>query len=150
MTSKKLEKFIEKLNTHKLKSARKFPAISEVRKNKSFQLKVKNIYQLKDTLKNTYLIVVKNYKKEPKIRYFLAHSLASVSSDLLVYLARDFAREHNLKLIQYSLYPKLLRLNLLCLKELTDSEKYMNIIKLFKEFDLVLERRLKNLKKLII
>jgi len=150
MANKKFDEFIKSLTTQKLKSARKFSAISEVRNKKRFELKIKNIYKIRETLKNTYLIVVKNYKKEPKIRYFLAHSLASVSSDFLVYLARDFARENNLKLIQYSLYPKLLRLNLLCLKEFSDSENYMNIITLFKEFDLILERRLKNLKKLII
>ncbi len=145
MTKRELDQFIKNLNKNKLKSARRFSAISEVRNKERFRLKVKNIYILKDILKDTYLMVVKNYKKDPKYRYFLAHSLASVSSDLLVYLAKDFAVEHDLKLIQYSLYPKLLRLNLLSLKEIIDIENYSNILTLFKEFDDIFKKRLKNI-----
>jgi hypothetical protein len=149
MVNKNLEGFIEDLQKEKLRSRRKFLAISEMKGDKLFRLKVKKIYTLTDTLKNTYLMKVKNYEKPPKYRFFLAHSLASVSSDFLVSLAKDFAVKHHLKLIQYSLYPNHLRVSLLSLKELTEREQYSKIISLFKEFNGLMKERLTRLKKLI-
>ena len=83
-----------------------------------------------------FLFTVKNYDKVPKIRYFLAMQLASQSSDLLVALSRDFAIKNDLKLIQYSIYPKSTRTNLLSLKELKeveDIEKSIGILQDFRE-----------------
>jgi len=121
-------------NAQKLKG--KFAAISELIDNSQRTLTVQNIFKLKNALKGMFLFTVKNYDKVPKIRYFLAMQLASQSSDLLVALSRDFAIKNDLKLIQYSIYPKSTRTNLLSLKELKeveDIEKSIGILQDFRE-----------------
>ncbi|MFW9821038.1 MAG: hypothetical protein ACFFE5_15650, partial [Candidatus Thorarchaeota archaeon] len=72
--------------------------------------------------------------KKPKLRYFLAISLAYNSSDLLVQFAREFALKTGLKLIQYSVFPKTLRIQLLLLKELNKIEDYANSIDILKTY----------------
>jgi hypothetical protein len=111
-------------NVKKLRG--KHAPISEIIDNVSKTLPVENIYDLREINNYTYLIVVKNYTNHPKFRYFLAKSLANSSSDLLVQLARDYAIHYNLKIIQYSIYPKTLRIQLLLLKEIENIEDYNN------------------------
>ena len=106
----------------------KHAPISEIIDNISKSLSVEKIYDLRKINKYNYLIIVKNYNKLPKFRYFLAESIANSSSDLLVQLARDYAIQYNLKLIQYSIYPKTLRIQLLLLKEIENIEDYVSFI----------------------
>ncbi|MFW9970681.1 MAG: hypothetical protein ACFFDF_10810, partial [Candidatus Odinarchaeota archaeon] len=96
----------------------KHSPILELVNNIPQSLRVENIYDLNRKEKYFHLLIVRNYSKKPKLRYFLAISLANNSSDLLVQLARDYALKNNLKLIQYSIFPKTLRILLLLLKEL--------------------------------
>jgi len=143
------ESFIKSDIIYKIKKVRgKHPPIAENIENKPRSLSVKSIYDLNENLKNFYLITLKNYSKQPKLRYFLVVSFANNSSDLLVQLAREVALKHNLKLIQYSIYPKTLRIQLLCMKEIQkikDYENSINVLKLIrKEFREKLVR-LKNL-----
>ena len=91
----------------------KHAPISEVIDDVPKSLSVEKVYKLREVNKYYFLIVVRNYSKHPKFRYFLAISIANSSSDLLVQLAREYAIQYNLKLIQYSIYPKTLRIQLL-------------------------------------
>jgi len=143
------ESFIKSDIIYKIKKVRgKHPPIAENIENKLRSLSVKSIYDLNENLKNFYLITLKNYSKKPKFRYFLVISFANTSSDLLVQLAREIVLKHDLKLIQYSIYPKTLRIHLLCMKEIQkikDYEDSINVLKLIrKEFREKLVR-LKNL-----
>ncbi|MFW9874936.1 MAG: hypothetical protein ACFFG0_17655 [Candidatus Thorarchaeota archaeon] len=106
----------------------KHSPISEVIDNVPKSLSVDKIIDLHEKKKNHFLLVVRNYVKHPKFRYFLAVSLANNSSDLLVQIARDYAIKQNLKLIQYSIFPKTLRIQLLLLKEIEKVEDYYNYI----------------------
>ncbi|MCK4286685.1 MAG: hypothetical protein KAX18_10810 [Candidatus Lokiarchaeota archaeon] len=143
------ESFIKSDIIHKIKKVRgKHPPIAENVENKPRSLSVKSIYDLNENLKNFYFITLKNYSKKPKFRYFLVISFANHSSDLLVQLASKIVLKHHLKLIQYSIYPKTLRIHLLCMKEIQkikDYENSINVLKLIrKEFREKLVR-LKNL-----
>ena len=143
------ESFIKSDIIHKIKKVRgKHPPIAENVENKPRSLSVKSIYDLNENLKNFYFIILKNYSKKPKFRYFLVISFANHSSDLLVQLASKIVLKHHLKLIQYSIYPKTLRIHLLCMKEIQkikDYENSINVLKLIrKEFREKLVR-LKNL-----
>ncbi|MFX0142870.1 MAG: hypothetical protein ACFE9C_02235 [Candidatus Hodarchaeota archaeon] len=106
----------------------KHSPISEVVKNSSQSLRVEKIYDLGKIENNHFLLIVRNYTKKPKLRYFLAVSIANNSSDLLVQLARDYVIKNDLKLIQYSIFPKTLRIQLLLLKELEVIEDFTNSI----------------------
>jgi hypothetical protein len=120
-----LKKYIVKEvipNSIKLKG--KFAPISEIVANIPKILSIKSIHKLNDVYKDFYLIIVKNYLKQPKERYFLAIVLATQSSDLLVILAKDYAKTNELKLIQYNIIPKSIRTSLLSLKELTSVRGY--------------------------
>ena len=110
----------------------KHSPISELVDNVPKSLKVEKMYDLSKKDKYTFLLIVRNYSKKPKLRYFLAISLAFNSSDLLVQFARDFALKDELKLIQYSVFPKTLRIQLLLLKELKNTEDYANSISILK------------------
>ncbi len=137
-----------------LKSAKKFKGkflpFSELVEGEPKTLLVKKIYNLKNQLKNFFLIIVRNHSNQPKIRYFIAISLASQSSDFLVLLARDFASKNALKLIQYSLNPKHnYGITLLALRELIKIEEISNSINLLKEFRENFRKKLMNLKSLI-
>ena len=122
----------------------KHAPISEVIDNVPKSLSVDKIYDLREEKKNYFLLIVRNYVKQPKFRYFLAISIANNSSDLLVYLARDYAIENNLKLIQYSIFPKTLRIQLLLIKEIEKIEDYTNSMK--KLSDIRKEYRIKLVK----
>lgn len=123
--------------------------ISEIVNNVPKTLKIREIYKLQGKLKNIYLFIANNYTKKPKTRYFLVISLASQSSDFLVSLAKEFAKNNNLKLIQYSIFPKILRINLLLIKELTEIEDYSKSIQMLKNFRIVFQNRLTNFRDLI-
>jgi len=123
--------------------------ISEIVNNVPKTLKIREIYKLQGKLKNIYLFIANNYTKKPKTRYFLVISLASQSSDFLASLAKNFAKRNNLKLIQYSIFPKILRINLLLIKELTEIEDYSKSIQMLKNFRIVFQNRLTNFRDLI-
>ncbi len=123
--------------------------ISEIVNNVPKTLKIREIYKLQGKLKNIYLFKANNYTKKPKTRYFLVISLASQSSDFLASLAKNFAKRNNLKLIQYSIFPKILRINLLLIKELTEIEDYSKSIQMLKNFRIVFQNRLTNFRDLI-
>ncbi|TXT67305.1 MAG: hypothetical protein BAJALOKI1v1_130040 [Promethearchaeota archaeon] len=148
MTDHTLRNFIKELEKKKLTSHRKFPAISEIIDDKQYQLKVKGIYTLSAPHDHIYLFIIRNYNKNPKKRYFLCSSLASVSSDLLVLVAKDFALQHDIKLIQYSLNPNLLRLNLLALKEITIPKDFSQILSLLREYKSIFKIRLRKINDL--
>ena len=124
-------------------------SISEMVNNVPKTLKIKEIYNLQGKLKNIYLFIADNYTKKPKTRYFLVISLASQSSDFLASLAKEFAKRNNLKLIQYSIFPKILRINLLLIKELIEIEDYSKSIQMLKNFRIVFQNRLTNFRDLI-
>lgn len=133
ISSKEFKKFIENELKKKGKKVRgRHPPIAEIVKKNQYSLPVKSIYDMNEILRHFYLISVKNYSKHPKIRYFLAISLANNSSDLLVQFAKDFAIKNELKLIQYSIYPKTLRVHLLTLHEIQKSGNYNRIVELLK------------------
>ena len=110
----------------------KYPPIAENVENKPHSLSVKSVYDLNANLKNFYFITLKNYSKSPKYRYFLVISFANNSSDLLVQLAREIVLKLDLKLIQYSIYPKTLRIQLLCMVEIQTIKNYNTSIKVLK------------------
>ena len=79
-------------------------------------------------------MIVRNHAKQPKTRYFLAISLASQSSDLLVNLTRELVnKDDNMKLIQFSIHPKSMRVSLLALKELNSAENYSRSVEVLQE-----------------
>ena len=127
----------------------KYPPISENIKGVSKALKIKKIYELKENHKNFYLISTKNYSKKPRYKHFLAILLASQSSDLLVNLAKGFSKEHNLKLIQFSVYPQHFRVSLFSLKELNGADNLSKSINLLKEFRNKYRKELENFKNLV-
>ena len=141
------------INKTILKNAKKIKGrhtpISEMVNNVPKTLKVKDIYRLQGDLKNFYLFVSKSFNGNPKILYFLVVSLASQSSDLLVSLAKNFAKRNNLKLIQYSIFPKTLRINLLLIKELIEIEDFSKSIQILKNFRIVFQNRLTTFRDLI-
>ena len=127
----------------------KYNPISELVDNIPRTLKIREIYKIEDSLKNLFLIIVNNYSKQPKVRYFLALILASQSSDLLVSLVKDYATMNNLKLIQYSLFPKNIRISLLTLTEIQTVEDYSNSIELLKNFRNYFRKTFEKIKNLI-
>lgn len=140
-----LKRFVEGTvlkNSKKIKG--KHAPIAEILGNIQHALPIKSLYDLSERLKHFYLIIVQNYSKHPKIRYFLAISLANNSSDLLVQFAKDNAIKNDLRLIQYSIYPETLRIQLLTLHEIQNIDNYDNSVKLLrasrKEFRDILVR----------
>lgn len=127
----------------------KFAPFSEPVDKTPKTLPIKRIYNLKEQLKNFFLIIVKNYSNQPKVRYFLAIILASQSSDFLVSLAKDYATRNNLKLIQYSLFPKNIRISLLSLKEIRTIEDYSSSIELLKNFKKKFRKTLVKIRNLV-
>ena len=144
------ESFIKRNIINKIKKVRgKHPPIAENVENKPRSLSVKFIYDLNEKLKNFYLISLKNYSKKPKSRNFLAISFANNSSDLLVQLAREIALKHDLKLIQYSIYPKTLRIQLLCMIEIQTIKNYNTSIKVLKSVRKEFREKLVRVKDLV-
>ncbi|MFX1392405.1 MAG: hypothetical protein ACFFAH_02420 [Promethearchaeota archaeon] len=127
----------------------KYNPISELVDNIPRTLKIRKIYRIEESLKNLFLIIVNNYSKQPKVRYFLALMLASQSSDFLVSLAKDYATKNNLKLIQYSLFPKNIRISLLTITEIQIVEEFSNSIELLKNFRNYFRKTLEKIKNLV-
>ena len=150
LTQINLKSFIKNEIIKKVKKLKgKHAPISELVNNVSKPLSVEKIYDLSEKNKYYFLVIVKNYSKRPKLRYFLAILLANNSSDLLVQLARDYAIKHDLKLIQYSLFPKTLRIQLLLLKEIKKIEDYSNFIEKLNHFRKEFRSKLVKIKKII-
>ncbi|MDX1797572.1 MAG: hypothetical protein R3255_02880 [Candidatus Lokiarchaeia archaeon] len=124
-----LKSFVKREFMKEAKKVRgKHSPISELVDNIPQSLKVEKIHDLSKKEKYCFLLIVRNYSRKPKLSYFLAISLAYNSSDLLVQFAREYALKNGLKLIQYSVFPKTLRIQLLLLKELKKIEDYPNSI----------------------
>jgi len=148
MSTKNLQDFIKEKTKNAIKLKGKHSPLSEKVKGKYQQLKIKWIYKIIEQERGNFLIAVKNYYKKPKYRYFLAVILANVSSDLLVKLAKDFALKNNIRLIQYSLYPKTHRINLLALKEFKNREDYSQGLDILKSFKINFQNRLETIKNI--
>ena len=150
LNNKVLKDFIEKkiVKSAKKVKGKHFP-LSEIVDAVPKTLSVKKIYRVEQQFKNMFLIVVKNHHKLPNIRYFLAVQLASQSSDLLARIARNYAVKNDLKLIQYPIYPKTLRINLLALKELNIVENYSKSIEILENFKNLFNKKLKKLNELL-
>jgi hypothetical protein len=147
---KAFESFIKKDILNNLKKIKgKHPPISEIIENKPYSLSIKSIYDLNKKSKNFYFITLKNYPKQPKLRHFLAVSIANNSSDLLVQLAREMVLKHDLKLIQYSIYPSTLRIQLLCMKEIQKIKDYNMAVKILKSIRQGFREKLDRLKDLV-
>jgi len=134
-------------NAKKIKG--KHAPISEIINNKSKILTIENIYDLRNRYRNYYFFIVKNFAKTPKLRYFLATSLANSSSDLLVQIARDLAVKNDLKLIQYSIFPKTFRIQLLILKEIKEIKDFINLIETLKSFRTEYRNKLDKIRNLV-
>ena len=127
----------------------KYPPISEKVNGVSKSLQIKSIYELKGNLNNFIFITTKNYAKKPKYRYFLAISIATQSSDLLVSLAREFCKQNGLKLIQFPIHPEHFRVGLFSLREIINKDSISETVNLLKEFRIMYKKDLKKLTKLI-
>jgi len=146
----KFKSFLEEeLISDAIKLKGKFIPISESVENVLRRLTIKTIYDLSKILKNFYFLTTKNYSKQPKFRYFLAINLASQSSDFLVSIAKDYAIKHNLKLIQYSLFPENNRVSLLSLKEIKSVGDYSNSIEVLSNFRIEFRKKLEKIKNLV-
>ncbi len=144
-----LKSFIKSDIIGKIKKVRgNYPPIAENIDNIQYSLSVKSIYDLNVNLKNFFLIILKNYSKKPRFRNFLVISFANNSSDLLVQLAREIVLKHDLKLIQYSIYPKTLRIQLLCMVEIQTINNYIPSIKVLQSVRKEFRRKLVRLKDL--
>jgi len=128
-SQEELKSFIKNELIKDIKKLRgKHAPISEIVEKNLKILQVKKLYDLRNKNKHCFLFIVKNYLKTPKLRYFLAISLANNSSDFLVQIAKDWAVKNDLKLIQYSIFPRILRIQLLLLKEIKQFEDYTNFL----------------------
>lgn len=147
MSQRNLKVFLQDQIFNKSKKLKgKFAPFSEMINNERRVLKIKEIYDLRENYKNVYLFIVKNYLKKPKERYFLAVLLASQSSDLLVSLANEFAQKKALKLVQYAINPKQLRISLISLKEIEKIEDFSFSVDVLKEFRAYFRKMLAKIK----
>lgn len=150
VSEKELKSFIESEVLKNIKKIRgKKAPIAEIVENTLLALPVKSIYDMNELIKRFYFIIVQNHLKQPKLRYFLMISLANNSSDLLVQLAKEFAIKNELKLIQYSIYPKTLRTQLLSMKEIKNPTDYSNSIEVLKALRKDFREKLVKLKRLV-
>lgn len=124
-------------------------AIAEIIDNSLISLPVKSIYDMNEKIKKCYFFIVKNHAKQPKFRYFLTISLANNSSDFLVQLAKEFARKNGLTLIQYPIYPKTVRTQLLSMKEINSIEDYNDSIEVLNNARNEFRKKLVGLKNLV-
>ena len=135
--------FIKQKKKKAKKLRGKHSPLSELVDNTPKILKIENIYIIPES-KNIILFIIKNHLKLPKKRIFLAISIASQSSDLLVNIAKKISKNNeNIRLVQYSLYPDTSRVNLIAMSELLSPEDYEQSI------DFLLELRIKYRKELI-
>jgi len=149
-SEKELKSFVESEVIKDIKKIRgKKAPIAEIVENTLLALPVKSIYDMNEVIKRFYFIIVQNHSKQPKLRYFLTISLANNSSDLLVQLSKEFAIKNSLKLIQYSIYPKTLRTQLLSMKEIKNPTDYSNSIEILKAFRKNFREKLVKLKILV-
>jgi len=147
---KELKSFVESEVIKDIKKIRgKKATIAEIVDNTLLALPVKSIYDMNEVIKKFYFFIVQNHSKQPKLRYFLAITLADNSSDLLVQIAKEFAIKNGFKLIQYSIYPKTLRTQLLSMKEIKNPTDYSNSIEVLKAFRKDFREKLVKLKKLV-
>ena len=147
---KELKSFVESEVIKDIKKIRgKKAPIAEIVDNTLLALPVKSIYDMNEVIKKFYFFIVQNHSKQPKLRYFLAITLADISSDLLVQIAKEFAIKNGFKLIQYSIYPKTLRTQLLSMKEIKNPTDYSNSIEVLKAFRKDFREKLVKLKKLV-
>jgi hypothetical protein len=128
----------------------KYPPISEIIDGVRKVLRIEAIYELSEEFRNFYLIKVRNFQNNPKVRYFLTIILASQSSDFLVILAKNFIKEiRNIKLIQFSIHPKNLRISLLALKEVKIHDEFLNSVKILRDLRINFRKKLASLKNLL-
>ena len=117
-------------DSHRLKE--KYPPLSYIINDTQLIFQINRLYELSGDLKQLYMIFAKS--KNGKLRYFICITLASQSSDFLVSLARKTIKdETSLRLLQFSLIPKHLRVNLLCLKEIEQEDDLQGSITLLKQ-----------------
>ena len=125
-------KIKEKLLRDSRRLKEKYPPLSDIINGTQLTLQINRLYELSGDLRQFYLIIVKS--KNGKSRYLICIKLATQSSDFLVSLARTTIKdEPNLRLLQFSLIPKHLRVNLLCLKEIEHEDDLQGIIDLLKQ-----------------
>ena len=134
----------EKLLKDSRRLKEKYPPLSDIINGTRLTLQINRLYELLGDLRQFYLITIK--PKSGNMKYLICVTLASQSSDFLVSLARKTIKnESNLRLLQFSLIPKHLRVNLLCLKEIEQEDDLQGIIDLLKQ---VRSRFRKNLEKI--
>lgn len=149
-TQTDLKSFIQNKIIKNVKKLRgKHTPISEIVNSVPKTLAVEKIYDLSESNKNFFLFIVKNYSKTPKLRYFLAISLANNSSDFLVQIAKDSAIKNKLKLIQYSIYHKIFRIQLLLIKEINEIEDYTDLVEKLKNLRSEFRGKLEKIKNLV-
>jgi len=147
---KSLKVFIENQVIKNVKKIRaKHAPFSEIVDSVPKTLSIKAIYNLNMKFKHFYLIIVNNYSNNPKLRYFLAISLANSSSDFLVYLAQEYVKKSELKLIQYSVFPKTLRIQLIILKELKQIQDYSQSLEELKIVRKLFRNKLEKVKNMV-
>ena len=134
----------EKLLKDSRRLKEKYPPLSDIINGTRLTLQINRLYELLGDLRQFYLITIK--PKSGNMKYLICVTLASQSSDFLVSLARKTIKnESSLRLLQFSLIPKHLRVNLLCLKEIEQEDDLQGIIDLLKQ---VRSRFRKNLEKI--
>ncbi|MFX1531637.1 MAG: hypothetical protein ACFFBC_11040 [Promethearchaeota archaeon] len=149
-SEKELKLFIESNIIKDIKKIKgKKAPIAEIVDNRVLTLPVKSIYNISNKMKSLYFFILQSHLKQPKFRYFITISLANHSSDFLVQLARKFAIKNGLKLIQYSIYPKTLRTQLLYMKEIKNPTDYSNSIEVLKESRSHFREKLVKLERLV-
>ena len=117
-------------DSHRLKE--KYPPLSYTINGIQLRLQINRLYELSGDLRQFCIIIAKS--KDGKLIYLICITLASQSSDFLVSLARTTIKdETNLRLLQFSLMPKQLRVNLLCLKEIEHEDDLQGSITLLKQ-----------------
>ncbi|MFO8019959.1 MAG: hypothetical protein R6U96_15145 [Promethearchaeia archaeon] len=143
-----LEKFIDNILKDAEKIRSKLPNLSRTVQGKQVILKIKKIYSFKEKNSKFFLLQVRNYEKTPKYLYFLGKRLVSQSSDLIVLLAKEFAIEHDIELVQFPLHPQTRRVNLLALKRLPDGNSYPETVDLLNSYKKRLSKKMEKIKRI--
>jgi len=129
-------------DSHRLKE--KYPPLSDFINGTQLTLQINRLYELSGDLRQFFLIIAKS--KDGKLKYLICITLASQSSDFLVSLARKTIKdETSLRLLQFSLIPKHLRVNLLCLKEIEHEDNLQGSITLLKQVRSRFRKTLENI-----
>jgi len=125
----------EKLLRDSRRLKERYPPLSDIINGTQLTLQINRLYELSGDLRHFYIMIAKSKKsKNGNLKYLICITLASQSSDFLVSLARTTIKdETSLRLLQFSLIPKHLRLNLLCLKEIENEDDLQGIIDLLKQ-----------------